>query len=138
MFNKCNLYLLKVKPTIGDHKILSRILSLIILFFFSTNIVIANPENNDNSLPVSNLSFQADIYGDSTLETISYIYDLSFHDYGGFGINAHIVRSGLRSGDQIAFAVSRDDINSFVIGVSQVGANVPLSLIHISEPTRPY
>jgi hypothetical protein len=137
MFNKCNLYLLKVKPTIGDHKILSRILSLIILFFFSTNIVIANPENNDNSLPVSNLSFQADIYGDSTLETISYIYDLSFHDYGGFGINAHIVRSGLRSGDQIAFAVSRNDINSFVIGVSQVGANVPDTELVINRDQYP-
>jgi hypothetical protein len=53
------------------------------------------------------LSFQADIYGDSNLETIEYLSDLKFYSWGGFGTNAHIFRARLlSSGDEIAYAVS--------------------------------
>lgn len=56
--------------------------------------------------PLPHLSFQADIYGSSALETISYRSDLDFENHGGFGINAPVFISGLRSGDGVMFAVS--------------------------------
>ena len=58
-----------------------------------------------------NLSFQADIYGDTGLETISYRGDLDFENHGGFGINAPIFVSSLRSGDGVMFGVSASEAN---------------------------
>ncbi len=62
---------------------------------------------------VGNLSFQADIYGDSGLETIEYLSDLGFHSFGGFGTNAHIYRARLHSGDEIAYAISKSNPYAF-------------------------
>ena len=75
----------------------------------------------------SSLSFQADIYGDSGLESIEYPSDFSFHGFGGFGNNAHIFRSRLVSGDEVAFAVSANSPNAFALEVtSQIGSPVTL------------
>ena len=70
---------------------------------------------------VENLSFQADIYGGTTLETIEYLSDLSFHSFGGFGTNAHIYRANLVSGDQIAYAVSASDSYAFSLRATRLG-----------------
>jgi hypothetical protein len=64
---------------------------------------------------VSNLAFQADIYGNSYPETIEYLADLRFYSFGGFGVNAHVFRSRLRSGDEIAYAISASDPYAFTL-----------------------
>lgn len=63
------------------------------------------------------LSFKADIYGGQDPETIEYLSDLSFHSFGGFGTNAHIFRARLRSGDEVAFAVSANDPDAFSLHI---------------------
>ena len=77
---------------------------------------------------ISNLSFQADIFGGSGLETIEYVGDLTFYYWGGFGTNAHVFRSFLQGGDQIAYAVSWDNPNAFTFQVSPIGSTTPIIL----------
>jgi hypothetical protein len=86
---------------------------------------------------VSNLSFQADIYGGTGLETIEYISDIAFYSYGGFGTNAHVVRSNLATGDGIAYAVSTNDPNSFTLQVSPVGETTPTDTLTITKSQYP-
>jgi len=91
-------------------------LLLILTILIITSILIFEEVHS-----VSNLSFQADIFGGTGLETIEYNTDLSFTNYGGYGTNSHVVRSFLQSGDQIAYGVYKSDPNSFLIEVSPEG-----------------
>lgn len=77
---------------------------------------------------VTDLSFQADIYGDSTPETIRYVADLAFHNYGSFGTNALVVTSGLTGGDGISYAVSYNKTNVFSFSIAPVGTNTTTTL----------
>ena len=79
-------------------------------------------------LAVQNLSFKADIYGDSTPENIEYVADLNFYNWGGYGTNAHVFRALLQGGDQIAYGVSTNDPNSFTFNVSAQNSVTPVIL----------
>jgi hypothetical protein len=74
-------------------------------------------EADDASVP-EDLSFQADIYGDQNLENIAYSSDLGFHSFGGFGTNSHTYAARLRSGDEVAYAISAHNPNAFSIEVT--------------------
>lgn len=95
---------------------------LVIIVLISPAIAYVEP------LQVQNLSFQADIFGSSTPENIEYLGDLNFYSWGGFGVNAHVYRSLLQGGDQIAYAVSANDPNAFTINVSAVNSSTPMTL----------
>ncbi len=79
-------------------------------------------------LAVTNLSFQADISGSSSPETLEYLSDLHFYSWGGFGVNAHIFRARIQSsGDEIAYAVSADTPNAFTLNAT-IDPNTPVTL----------
>lgn len=97
----------------------------IVAILFSGNVVIAGQQG----LSPENLWFQADIFGGTSQETIEYLSNLSFQNFGGFGTNAHIYRASLQSGDEIAFAVSANDPNAFSLQViPNLGAPVTLTV----------
>lgn len=133
----------KDSPVIFDFpiyfRIVKKLFSKVIALLFaccllgSMGMVEVKSVFGENSTTASNLSFQADIFGDSDLETISYVSDLTFHSYGGFGTNAWVVGSNLQSGDGVCFAVSYDDNNSFVLGVSPDGASFPVTNLIVSK-----
>jgi hypothetical protein len=118
-------------------------LFMVLIFFVTTeNSARGTP---DFSLPVMNLTFQADIYGDSNLETINYVSDLNFHSGGGFGGNAGVFGSSMTSGDGTWFAVSIDDLNSYTFDINDLGGNsillpitraeYPLGTVSIPSPS---
>ena len=79
----------------------NRLLLSVVILGVVTVLLIQNPLLTDEiraasstdllDLPVSNLTFQADIFGDSRPETIQYVSDLAFHSWGGYGTNSLIV-----------------------------------------------
>ncbi len=73
------------------------------------------------------LTFQADIYGSATPETIVYHSDLAFHGYGGFGTNSLVFHANLTGGDGIAYAVSASDPYAFTLNVT-IGSGDPVTL----------
>ena len=103
--------------TVGKQLRLPLGLFLILVTLTSGSALMADEE----ALLVDNLSFQADIYGDSGLERIEYLSDLSFQSFGGFGTNAHTYRANLVSGDQIAYAVSAGDPYAFSLQATLPG-----------------
>ncbi|MGA9351151.1 MAG: hypothetical protein WBW48_20425, partial [Anaerolineae bacterium] len=91
-------------------------------------LVLGIPVMAQTTQQVHNLSFQADIFGGSGLETIEYMSDLNFYNWGGYGVNAHVYRALLQSGDQIAYGVSANDPNVFTLNISSLNSSTPVTL----------
>lgn len=105
----------------------------LIFFFTALCFLLSTNQSARSSTQTPNLSFQADIYGGAGLEAISYNADLSFQSYGGFGTNSHVVSSFLTSGDQVAYAVSYNNPNSFTLDVSPRGGEVPTATLVVTK-----
>lgn len=97
-----------------------KVVTVVIIFAFVMPITVI-------SQPTANLSFQADIYGSTSPETLEYVSDFNFYNWGGFGVNSHVFRARLRSGDQVAYAVSASDPYAFTLQ-TQVGSGEPITL----------
>lgn len=102
---------------------LKLILAIVVAFVIASSVTAQTQPQQ-----VQNLSFQADIFGDSTPENIEYVADLNFYNWGGFGTNAHVYRAFLQGGDQIAYAVSIDNPNAFTFNVSALNSGTPVTL----------
>lgn len=90
--------------------------TLLVIVFAALNFFYTTPADLQT---VNNLSFQSDISGSSNPETLEYLSDLSFHSWGGFGVNAHVFRARIQSsGDEIAYAVSADTPNAFTLNTN--------------------
>jgi choice-of-anchor C domain-containing protein len=93
------------------------------------------PTETAGAQTVTNISFQADIYGSTSLERIEYPSTLAFTYWGGFGTNAHMYRSLIAGGDQIAFAIDRNIPLAFSMDVTtQAGDQLTLSLASADYP----
>jgi len=103
---------------------LKRVFSIIAVF-----VLVSPAAAQTQPQQVSNLSFQADIYGGSSPETIEYWSDLKFYGFGGFGTNSLIYRSDLVPGsDGIAYAASAGNPNVFTLNVSSEDSGTPVTL----------
>jgi hypothetical protein len=106
---------------------------VLILFCLLTSNL--QPIETVSAQTVPNLSFQADIYGNTNLESIEYPSTLAFTNWGGFGVNAHTYRSRLAGGDQVAYAISASRPNAFSLDViTQAGDPLTLSLASADYP----
>lgn len=96
------------------------VLLAVLVALVATLLLLRDLDNSAHATKAvaTSLAYQADIYGGTGLETIEYLSDLQFHSWGNFGINAHVLRSRLRtSGDEIAYAISASDPDAFAFNV---------------------
>lgn len=95
----------------------TRYYSLLVVVLLFTLLVPLPVTAKSLSVTPSTIAFQADIYGNTTPETISYISDLVIHGYGGFGNNALLYHADLNAGDGIGYAISSDVPNAFMLEI---------------------
>ncbi|MBN1485067.1 MAG: hypothetical protein JXA37_10120, partial [Chloroflexia bacterium] len=88
----------------GESEMKTRyVLLAVLVALVATLLLLRDLDNSAHATKAvaTSLAYQADIYGGTGLETIEYLSDLQFHSWGNFGINAHVLRSRLRtSGDE--------------------------------------
>lgn len=94
-------------------KVISLLVGLIIISILTNTTALVVAQS-----PVHDLYFNADIYGDEGLETVTYTADLAFQNWGGYGINAHVFRAFLTGGDQIALGISQSASEVFSLDIS--------------------